>query len=669
MAWETESNSRISGRIDADTSVGGGSSSYTGDSETLRITARSDDWYIGVQNESSAGGSDFFIGLGEIEDGIFHIQNDGKIGIGHTAPTSILDVNGTIKATSMQSNGQTVATIADVDTVNVYWAETVGVSLAYGSEVVKITNATGSTTTSTGCLVLSGGLGITEKTYMGNLLDVSGTLTVGSDGTGHLVTFNTDTSGASYVFSDVVDTGLTLGADLKGVDFKAFGVTAGKFLQWDNSEDELIIGGGADLRFDTASNIFIKDNSATSLKIAGGGDTYITFNTSDTTEKITVAQDTEFTGDVTLSGAKKLDISNAAGYIELDSTLSASDSVGTSGSIRTLGGVSIKKNLYVGNGSGSGNSFFNVGSFTLNTNDGGFDINNVAGGISQVRNTGGGALNITSTGLTALSCSGGFVNAVSILATGDNGGIDIGANTGGIAIDTSGPFTLTSTEGDTSASPSANDYTLGIISDSGTSTERILIESNSGTLRDSIRLYSTKGGIKIETADAGNTKSDIILNAASSLEFNAAKDSKIDTGAGKLEIDSDNAEGIKIGTNSSKPVEIGDGSTNSKIKFNSPLFLQSSGEVSSGAITLTDSVTYFDTAGTETSTLAVGTDGQVKMLAMTTDLGDMTVTVTDAAWNAGASGTLTFNAIGDACTLVYSNAKWNLVGNNGVDAA
>jgi hypothetical protein len=91
-----------------------------------------------------------------------------------------------------------------------------------------------------------------------------------------------------------------------------------------------------------------------------------------------------------------------------------------------------------------------------------------------------------------------------------------------------------------------------------------------------------------------------------------------------------------------------------------------SAEVSSGAISLATATTYFSTGGSgETSTLAAGVAGQVKVFALTNDGGgDMVVTVTNPAW--GGFGTMTFADAGDGCTLQYVNSKWICIGNNGV---
>ena len=88
-----------------------------------------------------------------------------------------------------------------------------------------------------------------------------------------------------------------------------------------------------------------------------------------------------------------------------------------------------------------------------------------------------------------------------------------------------------------------------------------------------------------------------------------------------------------------------------------------------GAASLTLATSYFTTAAAETATLAAGTEGQVKTFAMVGDSGDMVITVTNAGWKASGTGTVTFDTIGDACTLQYIASKWFCTGNNGATFA
>jgi hypothetical protein len=85
----------------------------------------------------------------------------------------------------------------------------------------------------------------------------------------------------------------------------------------------------------------------------------------------------------------------------------------------------------------------------------------------------------------------------------------------------------------------------------------------------------------------------------------------------------------------------------------------------SASVNLGVSDSYFSTATAETATLPAGVNGQVKVLAMLADSGDMVITVTNAGWKTSGTGTITFDTIGDACTLKYINSKWFCIGNNG----
>jgi hypothetical protein len=100
------------------------------------------------------------------------------------------------------------------------------------------------------------------------------------------------------------------------------------------------------------------------------------------------------------------------------------------------------------------------------------------------------------------------------------------------------------------------------------------------------------------------------------------------------------------------------------IRNRDPIYLPSSEDLAaSAAASLTKTTSYFSTSTAETATLAAGYAGQIKVFAMYADSGDMVITVSNAGW--GGAGTITFSAVGQACTLMYINSKWFAIGNNG----
>lgn len=94
------------------------------------------------------------------------------------------------------------------------------------------------------------------------------------------------------------------------------------------------------------------------------------------------------------------------------------------------------------------------------------------------------------------------------------------------------------------------------------------------------------------------------------------------------------------------------------IKLN---FTYAANEISALQLIVSQADIYFTSGGV--STLSAGVNGQVQVMAMSTDDGTMVVTVANPAW--GGAGEITFNAEGNACTLKYINNKWFCIGNNG----
>tara|TARA_Y100000310_G_scaffold121564_1_gene120328 strand:- start:78 stop:905 length:828 start_codon:yes stop_codon:yes gene_type:complete len=127
-----------------------------------------------------------------------------------------------------------------------------------------------------------------------------------------------------------------------------------------------------------------------------------------------------------------------------------------------------------------------------------------------------------------------------------------------------------------------------------------------------------------------------------------------------------------LGIGASDTVSIQSLTASDTLSVAQKLLLTGSEELANGAAaSQVEPISYFTTGGAETATLAVGTDGQVKIFSMIGDSGDMVITVSNAGWKSSGTGTLTFDTIGDSCTLIYesSAARWMLIGNNGVVAA
>jgi len=100
------------------------------------------------------------------------------------------------------------------------------------SGAVNLNLDTDSTSSTSGALIVDGGVGIAKKLFIGTDLDVGGTTNLDA----------VDIDGAVQL-----DATLTVGVDDTGYDVKFFGDTASAFMQWDASVDDLILGGAAGL--------------------------------------------------------------------------------------------------------------------------------------------------------------------------------------------------------------------------------------------------------------------------------------------------------------------------------------------------------------------------------------------------------------------------------------
>ena len=72
-------------------------------------------------------------------------------------------------------------------------------------------------------------------------------------------------------------------------------------------------------------------------------------------------------------------------------------------------------------------------------------------------------------------------------------------------------------------------------------------------------------------------------------------------------------------------------------------------------------ITVESTHNNHTCYLPTGTAGQIKVIALQQDNGDVDVEVSNAGWKASGSGTVTFTDIGQTVTCQYLNSKWFLL--------
>ena len=268
MAWQTESTSRQLGTINSNSVIGGGAENYSDDAETLALAGQSDTWFVGVQNESTADASDFFIGLAneETTGNKLHIQNDGKIGVGTSSPSQELDVNGTINCSGLVVNGtnfsglssSSVWTVSTNDISYTAGTVTIGDGSSNKRDFKVFANATGNH------VVLDASADTITSTNISSII-TGGDLTISYSSGGGDVTFDAQNSNSDFKWDASgawnSDTGLTnsannsptlfLGDDIstanKGVDFAVMGDTANKYTWWDASANTLYIKGTFDV--------------------------------------------------------------------------------------------------------------------------------------------------------------------------------------------------------------------------------------------------------------------------------------------------------------------------------------------------------------------------------------------------------------------------------------
>jgi len=118
-------------------------------------------------------------------------------------------------------------------------------------------------------------------------------------------------------------------------------------------------------------------------------------------------------------------------------------------------------------------------------------------------------------------------------------------------------------------------------------------------------------------------------------------------------------------TNSYTDAFLVDASANNVQINATPVFGLTQSLSGAGAVDVVSAITEVTTTAADALTLADGVEGQIKFIVMIVDGGDATLTPTNLA----GGSTVTFNDVGDAATLLFTNGNWHVVGSNGVTIA
>lgn len=338
----------------------------------------------------------------------------------------------------------------------------------------------------------------------------------------------------------------------------------------------------------------------------------------------------------------------------------------------------------------------NVNFHTLFNSASPYNTFNAGEGIEVTSNANTGTVNITNAGVTNI------IAGTDIIIDQSNGNVTISASigsngNGGGTVTSVGVEAVSSSRLTVINSPIVSSGTINIdLAASGVSAGlysnpnitidpygRITSAANgsiAGTVTSVGLVSSPGGGIQISGGPITSNGNITVTNTGVT-RLNAGAGILLSSGNGNVTISANTSSGTvtAVGVTSSQLVVTGSpvvssGTINVELP-SSPTFagrivLSGSEDLAaSAAANLLLDTSYFTTTTAETATLAAGTAGQVKKFAMFGDGGDMVITVTNAGWKSSGTGTMTFNTIGQACTLQYINNKWFCVGNNGVTFA
>ena len=358
-----------------------------------------------------------------------------------------------------------------------------------------------------------------------------------------------------------------------------------------------------------------------------------------------------------ISGLQVINIGVENESIGSDSLYTAFNKVKTN--FATLFGNSSPYNTFTGNLGISVSANSTLGTVDI-TNTGvlsiiagtGVTVNQANGNVTISSTGGGGGSGVTSVGVAAASATRLTVSGSPIVSSGT---ITIDLATTGIS---SGTYTYPTVTVDSygrvigisNAASVGTVTSVGVtpgfgiqVTGSPVTTSGNITILNTGVTRLSagsgISLSGSNGNVTISTATGAGTVTSVSVTSSS--------------------LDVTGSPIVNAGTIS---VEIP-----ANVTVTGRLLLSGSEDLVSGAAAnLSVTASHFTTLTASTATLAAGTAGLIKTFMMVGDGGDMVITVTNAGWKTSGTGTMTFNAIGDACTLQYISDKWFCIGNNSV---
>jgi fibronectin-binding autotransporter adhesin len=349
----------------------------------------------------------------------------GNVGINTATPSFTLDVSGTTRITGAStiagilsltagttSTSTTTGSLVVTGGVGISGATYIGGTLN-AAGITSLTSNTTSTSTTTGSLVVTGGVGISGATYIGGALNVSGATTQGT----------TTISGITTISNATASTNTTTGAVV---------ITGGSG-----------IGGALNVAGATALSSTLSVSGITTI-------TNATAATNATTGALVI------TGGVGISGT-----SFVAGALNVSNSTASTTT--TTGALVITGGVGIGGALNVGGGlstttlSASGNATITG---TLSANNVG--TNTIAGTLASTNTTVSGVLTVSGTGTHSV---GGTLAAATLTVSGNT------TMTGTLTANNTGTNTIAGTLASTNTTVS------GVLTVSGTGTHSV-----SGTL-------------------------------------------------------------------------------------------------------------------------------------------------------------------------------------------